>query len=116
MTERIAFQVAGVSFRPGYPDNLLRLHDIEESQQHPGEGTVAVLERDPDNPHDPNAVKVMVPALGDDGHVGFVPKDLAPEVGTLIQGRYRLLAEISTRVHPDHPDRPGADVLVLIET
>jgi hypothetical protein len=44
------------------------------------DGEVMALERDPENPYDPNAVKVLHGAV----HVGFVPKEKAPEVGSLL--------------------------------
>lgn len=66
--------IAGVSYRPGAADRLAELDD----------GDVLELEREPDNPHDENAVKVM----HDGFHVGYVPRDLAPEIGKLIaEGR-----------------------------
>jgi hypothetical protein len=62
--------IAGVRFRPGAADILA---DLDE-------GAAFTLQREPDNQHDPNAVKI----LHDGHHVGYVPAFLAPEVGRLI--------------------------------
>ena len=69
------FDVAGESFRPGYPHNLLRLADVLDEIDGP-EWVGAVLRRDPNNAYDSHAIEVHVPS-GEIGHVGFVPSELA---------------------------------------
>ena len=59
-------RVAGVSFRPGYPDNLTSLVDRYPD----GQVIPVVLEREPSNPYDERAVKVLI----EGEHVGYVPK------------------------------------------
>ena len=73
--------IAGVKFRPGAREHLEGL----------GEDAAFELELEPGNRFDPNAVKV----LSDGVHVGYVPADLAPEIGALIKaGR---LASVTRR-------------------
>lgn len=62
--------IAGHKFREG---GIERLQAFA-----PGEALD--LEPEPDNAHDPNAVKVLHKGF----HVGYVPRDLAPEVCRLI--------------------------------
>lgn len=67
--------IAGLKFRPAedreYFDGLEK-------------GAMLALEPDPLNEYDPNAVKVFAGGR----HIGFIPKDLAPDVGSLLtQGR-----------------------------
>lgn len=67
--------VAGVKFRKGAAEKLEALR---------GEDVTFTLEPEPTNPYDSSAVKV----LHDGEHVGYVPKDLSPQVSALIrQGR-----------------------------
>lgn len=66
-------KVVGVSFRPGYPKNLV---DIWEKCVAAGKNSVkAKLEREPNNQYDANAVKVMVDGV----HIGYIPKEIAVE-------------------------------------
>ena len=50
-----------------------------------------VLMREPDNPHDPNAIAVYIKAW----HVGYVPADLTAEVGGIMRGKYTATARLS---------------------
>lgn len=59
----VQFNIAGTSHREGI-DNYL------------GE-SIGMLVAEPDNPYDPNAIKVLT---GDGHHVGYVPKDMTSEV------------------------------------
>jgi hypothetical protein len=59
----VEFSIAGISFR----DNI---------DKYVGE-FVGVLDAEPTNPYDANAIKVLA---GDGHHVGYVPKDMTAEV------------------------------------
>lgn len=59
----VEFSIAGLSHRENI-DNYL------------GE-FVGILMEEPDNPYDPNAIKILA---GDGHHVGYVPKDMTDEV------------------------------------
>lgn len=78
-----------------------------------GERLPAVLERDPDNPHDENAIRVHVPLVGDDGFVGHVERRAAAIVAPKLDAGERLLAAVAeVYVHADHPDNPGIDLAI----
>lgn len=105
--------VVGITFAPGYPNTIhLLRRAMEEVEQHRGsrpEGPSVVLRRNPDNPHDRNAIEVHVPAIGQMiGHVGrehaarWAPKLDAGETP-------RCWVE-SVRVKDGHEDRPGIDI------
>mgnify|MGYP001075938342 CR=1 FL=1 len=68
---RNTFFVRGVSFRQD---------EIEQVD----EGMYALFEPEPTNPHDPNAIKVMVSTGNALLHIGYVPKELNKLVGRLI--------------------------------
>lgn len=111
---RNVLAVVGVSFTPDYPDNL---HAVRESLDwwrdaagHDYEGVSAVLIRNPDNPYDSNAVEVHVPAVGQIGHLNrYDAARLAPLVDA---GQQFKCWVRDVRINPDHPDRPGIDILV----
>lgn len=63
-------RVAGVSFRPGYPDNLLNLGNAYPE----GQLIELELKREPTNPYDENAIMVLLKKTGE--HVGYIPKAL----------------------------------------
>ncbi len=65
-------RVNGVTYRPGYPQNLLSL-----GEKYPDGQLIPVkLEREPENPFDPRAIKVLI---GDE-HVGYIPKAVNQEI------------------------------------
>lgn len=109
LTSPFTLKVVGVSFTPGYPDHLLALDGLAREAESVGERLAAILIRNPDNPHDANAVEVHVPSLGDEwamiGHVmREVAARLAPEMDEGVEWR----AEVeSVLINPDYPDRPG---------
>ena len=61
--DMVRFNIAGIEYR----DNI---------DEYLGE-SVGVLEAEPTNPYDPNAIKILA---HDDHHVGYVPKDMTAEV------------------------------------
>lgn len=105
--------VVGVSFCPEYPENLQRLEAaalIHFGDLDHYEPLAATLEREPDNPHDPNAVAVHVPSVG---LIGHVPRGVAARLAPQLDSGTRYLAGVERiRNHPDHPDRPGIDLIV----
>jgi len=108
LATRFDFDVAGESFRPGYPETLLRFAEVLRSSR-PGERLAVVLRRDPHNPHDPNAIEVHIP--GDAGHVGFVPGELARMLAPMLDSGERIRASaVEVRVRDAAPDRPGLTV------
>ena len=66
--DMVSFFIAGIEYR----DNI---------DEHLGE-SVGVLEAEPTNPYDPNAIKILA---HDGHHVGYVPKDMTSEVRAFTQ-------------------------------
>lgn len=103
--------VVGVTFTPHYPDNLHALRVVAEEAETKGEKLPVVLIRNPANEYDSNAIEVHVPALGDAGFIGHVPRwvaeKYAPEMdaGTKVAGMTEWV-----RIDPNHPDRPGITI------
>lgn len=103
----ILFRVVGVSFVAGYPDNVHRIRDSVNGRR-PGESIPVVLQRDPTNPHDANAVEVHVPAVG---RIGSVPAHIAADLAPSLEAGHRWHAHVEgVFVDDDHPDRPGVSV------
>ena len=77
------FFIAGVQFRP-----------LEAKESFKGQevGDELLLEREPDNKYDPNAVKI----LSGEFHVGYVPKKFSSEVAALMDIDVKLQCEIVT--------------------
>ena len=61
--DMVRFNIAGIEYRDSIDEYL-------------GE-SVGVLEAEPTNPYDPNAIKVLA---ADGHHVGYVPKDMTSEI------------------------------------
>lgn len=114
-------KVVGVSFTDGYPENLSRLGEIADlrwltspgefgRQDREPEPLAAVLVREPDNPHDPNAVAIHIPAA-EIGHIGHLPRALAARLAVEMDAGTPWQCEVEqVWLHPDHPDRPGITV------
>lgn len=95
---RFQVKAVGVSFAPDSPTNLLDLAlPLADAS------TEASLIREADNPHDPNAVAVLVAG----GIVGHLPATIAARVGPEIDAGSRWRAAYEVLIDPDHPDRPG---------
>ena len=104
-------KVVGVSFVPGYPDNLHSLASAADAATLAGEQLIAVLHRNPANEYDTNAVEVHVPALGDAGFIGHLTRPIvarmAPEMDA---GAIWHAAVVNVLIDPDHLDRPGIEI------
>lgn len=103
-------QVAGVTFAPGYPDTLHSLNAVMfamQGDEHP----VAILQRNPDNAYDTNAIEVHVPALGLGGFVGHIPAHVAAKLAPLLdEGENWAAWVMAVRIAEDHEDRPGITI------
>ncbi|HUW00758.1 MAG TPA: HIRAN domain-containing protein [Acidimicrobiales bacterium] len=121
----LQFKVVGLTFVPGYPDNLYRLQEVAAERYLTGpsasfgdhdapEPLPVVLIRDPDNKYDANAIEVHVPALGRHGMIGHVPaKDpaIASKLAPLLdKGEVWKAGMTAVLVHPDNPDNPGIEI------
>ena len=97
--------VAGVSFRANYPANLLALDAQIGKDKKAG---VATLVREPENPHDKNAVMVLVGGK----HIGYIPKDRAWGVTTSLFEGKRYEAFVRVNIQPSYPSRPGVSLFL----
>jgi hypothetical protein len=111
MVSPFSAKVVGVSFVPGYPDNLLDLELADSKAQIAGEPLAVVLRRNPKNEYDSNAIEVHVPALGEHGMVGHLTRPIAQRMAPELDAGERWLAEVeSVLIDPDHLDRPGISI------
>ena len=110
-------KVVGVSFVPGYPDNITSLNELADEAHSLGEPMTAVLIRNPKNAYDSNAIEVHVPALGDHGMIGHLERPIAARMAPDMDQGTRYLAEVeSVLINPHYPDRPGISIKVKKES
>lgn len=102
------FRVVGLTFVEGYPANLHSIRSLVGAEG--AESLAVVLRRNPDNPHDSNAVEVHVPAVG---MVGHLSRDDAVVVASLLDTpTIRHQASVyAVRVADGHEQNPGLDIL-----
>lgn len=95
--------VVGVTFRPGYPDNILALGE----RCNEGKFPKITLEREPENPHDPRAIKIMV----DGEHFGYVAKAENEQLAANLDAgaKYKCSVE-EVRVSDKNPRKPGFSI------
>lgn len=111
MASPFAAKVVGVSFVPGYPNNLHALEALADDAHLQGEPLVVVLRRNPDNQFDPNAIEVHVPALGDGGFIGHLTRPIVARMAPEMDAGARWFAEVeSVLIDPAHMDRPGISI------
>lgn len=118
------FKVVGLTFVTGYPGSVVRLGELVTAAQsralgwgEESSGPVDVpvlLVRNPENPHDKNAVEVHVPSMGRGASmIGHVPRDLAARLApSLDRGDVWAARVGAVLVDPEHPDRPGVEVVL----
>jgi hypothetical protein len=112
LAKRLLFDVAGESFRPSYPDNLLQLAEVLRTMDG-REWMAAVLRRDPSNEYDPHAIEVHVP--GGSGLCGFVPGQLARILAPILDSGTVIAANaVEVRIHPESPNKPGLTIALTL--
>ena len=101
-------RVVGVTFRGAdYPQNIFAVGEAVAYAQRPLRAT---LVREPDNPVDSNAMKVMVGTT----HLGYIPADTAVELSAEIDAGAKWLAIVDRMIiSPEHPDQPGLRLKVF---
>tara|TARA_R100000742_G_C4276870_1_gene98263 strand:+ start:2094 stop:2483 length:390 start_codon:yes stop_codon:yes gene_type:complete len=99
--------VVGVTFRGShYPSNIFAIGRASALTNRP---IRASLEREPDNPVDPNAIRVVV----GDQHVGYLSARLAEKLSPNIDGGEPWLATVDrVIVSPENVDQPGLRLLI----
>ena len=117
MPTRFVVKVVGVTFAAGYPLNLHALAAVASSTTGTAlaEPLTAILIRNPNNPHDHNAIEVHVPALGTNAMIGHLPaKNVAERLAPLLDTGETWQAHIvSVLIDPAHEDRPGISVEIV---
>lgn len=112
MVSPFSAKVVGVSFVPGYPDNLHVLSAASDEARRLGEPLPALLRRNPKNPYDANAIEVHVPSMGGStGFIGHLTRPIAARMAPEIDAGTTWIAEVSdVLIDPDHMDRPGISI------
>lgn len=77
------FFVAGVQFNEG---KTLLSNALLEKYPFVGNGMMVHLYPEPDNPHDPNAIKILLPLQDTFYKLGYVPKDHTSKVHEKFKG------------------------------
>lgn len=85
----VRFKVSGVTFG--------NRQDVMRKLYKEGPIHKAALVREPNNPHDPNAVMVQV----DGKHIGYVPKEASEDIGEIIPYIIRTNVELGRCPEPD---------------
>jgi hypothetical protein len=111
-------KVVGVSFVPGYPNNIFALNDAAAARflTQPGdlfedstpEPLPATLVRNPLNEYDQNAIEVHVPSLTDHDMIGHLPAAIASRLAPLLDAgeRWGVVVKL-VAIDPNHPTNPG---------
>lgn len=98
--------VAGVSFVPGYPDNIIELQRTYQARS--GDLFVSLV-RNPENVYDSNAVEVRY----NGEFLGHLPKEVAAKVSPAMSLGTRYTAIIfQIRISPENPNNPGLDIAI----
>lgn len=106
LPKQLASNLAGVSFAPHYPHNLLVLKvALDTGQIERGD---IRLQREPDNPHDANAIAVT----WQETTLGHIPAALAARMAPEMDespGCWEMVS-LEVLITPLYPDRPGVFV------
>lgn len=62
------------------------------------------VEQEPDNPYDPNALKVMIATDTGIEHVGYIPRDLAQRIAPLLDGEAVMVSIARITGGFEYPD------------
>lgn len=108
----IHVKTVGVSFIEAYPQNFLDLQAMLFDW--PGnEPCTAVLIRNPDNQYDSQAIEVHIPALGERGRVGHLPKVMAARIAPEMDAGVPWAAYVrNILVSPAKPQQPGIEITI----
>lgn len=96
--------VVGVSFIPGYPQNLLNLHEAHKA------GDISInLVRVPKNHFDKKAIEVRF----DGRMLGHIPREKAAQLAPKMDAGVSYVASVfGVRISPNNPNNPGLDILL----
>ena len=106
MPNVIEVGIAGVTFE-GRQDVLRRMYQAQED----GAALSGRLSREPDNPYDPNAVRVYIGEM----HVGYIPKALAAKLAARIDAGEAVTVARAHIIRGGDPDRITYGARIHIE-
>lgn len=109
--ETIEIAVAGVMFE-GRQDLLASLYREQEQ----GAAVAGMLEREPSNRHDRNAIKVLLATPTQGQHVGYVPRPLAAQLAPHLDAGGTARVTLAKIVCGGDPGRMAFGVRVLVDT
>lgn len=96
-TNTETFKVAGISH---YKDNIIKNFASEEDDEFDYETSSVELIPEPENEHDPNAIKVLVNGI----KIGYVPKELTSFARDIIDSPNYLGAKVTIFGERDEED------------
>lgn len=108
----VEVKAVGVTFAAGYPENLHRVKEhaaafgiiLDGPPERGRRGLECSLIREPDNPHDSNAVLVL--AGGEP--IGHLPRAIAARMAHELDSGVAWVADVVGIVYwPDKPEQPG---------
>lgn len=105
LPDRVQTKAVGVTFNPDYPANLHYLAELQRQGPATNAPLEASLVREPENPYDPNAIKVFTNGR----FIGHLPRAIAARMAPEIDAGTAWTAVVGEIVFlPDKPEQPGA--------
>jgi len=99
--------VTGVTFRDGYPNSIFQISSLMIEKDTP---VLALLQREPENPVDDSAIRVVV----NGNHVGYIPSYIAKKLSEEIDGGISWSAVVDRIiVSPENHNQPGLRLKVI---
>jgi hypothetical protein len=127
MPKNFHTKIVGMTFVPGYPENVYTLRDAEAPEddddlfgddlleEKSGEVEIRLaMRRNPQNPHDANAIEVHAPQLGEKSMLGHVPAPIAARLAPVLDagGEWCIFLE-RIAVVPGKESNPGLHVNIF---
>ena len=99
--------VAGVTFRDDYPNCIFKISSLMIEKDTP---VLANLVREPENPHDISAIKVII----NGEHIGYIPSQLSRMLASEIDEGNDWAAIVDRIVmSPENQNQPGLRLKVI---
>lgn len=85
-------QLVGVNFRPAEAKEAVKRLEV---------GNILALEREPENEHDSNAIKVLIPYFGENlTFLGYIERGVASVIAPQLDEGYTFRVTVNTRLSP----------------
>lgn len=106
-------KVAGITFHPFPEERFLKIKRQYDDDGVPSAEADALLIPEPNNPHDPDAVRVMVPLdNGEAFHIGYLPKDSS--LKTQVKRAYPAVVKVKNFAMNDPRYSPSWMIIEVI--